>query len=103
MGWNARLRSGIIVRQENGTRFRDVDLYEIEEMWLDGLETAPIDRRRCPGFLEFIQYETGCVTARGAEKTGEFIGWTDGEAEYVTGITTERHRFHPQSDTGRQG
>jgi hypothetical protein len=97
MGWNARLTSGIIARQQDGVRFFDMDLHSIEELWLDGLEQASIRRDRCLGFIEFIQYETARAIPTGVEKTGEYIGWTNGEVEFVLGITCERHSFHPKS------
>jgi len=101
MGWNARLTSGIIVRQDDGVSFLSVDLHSIEEMWLDGLERVSIHRKCCPGFVEFVQYETACVSAAGNEKTGEYIGWTDGQVEFVIGRTRERHSFHPASRVRR--
>ena len=91
------MKSGVIVRQRDGVRFCDVDLHSIAEMWLDELERVSIRREGCPGFVEFIQFETARATLSGAEKTGEYIGWTNGEVEFVLGITKERHTFHPQS------
>lgn len=97
MGWNARYKSGIIVRQKDGILFGDTDLHFIEEMWLDGLEKAAINRRQCPGFIEFIQFESAEVNEYGVKKTGEFIGWTDGTAEFIIGISLENHCNHPSS------
>jgi len=97
MGWNARLNSGIVVRQSDGVKFSDVNIHAIEEMWIDDLENIRIHRQYCPGFVEFVQYEVACVTQRGPEKVAEFIGWTNGDVEFVFGITREKHNFHPQS------
>lgn len=97
MGWNARLKSGLVFRQNDGIRFIDLRLHEIEEMWLDGLEKASISRKNCPGFAEFIQYETALMTGVNTEKTGEFIGWTNGDVEFVLGVSSEKHNNHPES------
>ena len=97
MGWNARLRSGIIVRQRDGIKFTETDLHNIEEMWLDGMECVVINRSFCPGFVEFVQFETAQATPTGCEKQGQFIGWTNGDMEYIIGSTIERHNFHPES------
>ncbi|MFC1555119.1 hypothetical protein ACFL7D_10820 [candidate division KSB1 bacterium] len=97
MGWNAKFRSGIIVRQQDGIIFSKIDLNEIQEMWLDGLEKISIDRIFCPGFIEFVQFETAITSNKGSRKIGEYIGWTNGESEFIIGITKEKHNFHPQS------
>lgn len=97
MGWNARMKSGGIYRQRDGRRFTEIDLHEIEEMWLDGLEGVSIDRRFCPGFREFVCFETGAAGPAGQTKLAEFIGWTDGAVEYLVGRSAERHAFHPHS------
>ena len=101
MSWNARLRSGVVIRQRDNVSFFDVDLYSIEEMWLDGLENAAINRRFCPGFKEFIQFNVAYITPQGARMAGEFIGWTNGEKEFVIGVTDENHSFHPDSKCKR--
>lgn len=97
MGWNARYKSGIIVRQADGLKFNDSDLHTIEEMWLDGLERAAINRKYCPGFVEFVHFESAEVVNYGIKKTGEFIGWSDGDTEYLVGISIEKHIGHPDS------
>ena len=97
MGWNARLSSGLVLRQRDGVRFADIDLQEIREMWLDGLERASILSKLCPGFVEFVQFETALAEPHGPKKVGEYIGWTNGEEEIILGITKEKHSFHPQS------
>ncbi len=97
MGWNVRLRSGIITRQADGSRFTDIDLHNIDEMWLDGMENIVINKMYCPGFVEFVQFETACTVPEGCEKQGQFIGWTDGRLEYLVGYTKEMHCFHPES------
>lgn len=97
MGWNARLSSGIIIRQREGIKFADVDLDDVQEMWLDGLEKASIHRKFCPGFIEFLQFEVAQAMPDGPKKIGEFIGWTNGKVEFILGITKEKHNFHPKS------
>jgi len=97
MGWNARLSSGIIVCQRDGITFADVDLHDIQEMWLDGLENASIHRKLCPGFIEFVQFEEAHAMPEGPKKMGEFIGWTNGKVEFILGITKEKHNYHPKS------
>ncbi|MCH7783546.1 hypothetical protein IID62_10835 [candidate division KSB1 bacterium] len=97
MGWNARLSSGLVLRQRDGVNFSDVDLHNIRELWLDGLEKTSLHKGFCPGFVEFIQFETALIKGNSTQKTGEFIGWTNGTKEFVMGITTEKHNFHPES------
>ena len=97
MGWNARLSSGLVLRQRDGVNFSDVDLHNIRELWLDGLEKTSLHKGFCPGFVEFIQFETALINGNSTQKTGEFIGWTNGTKEFVMGITTEKHNFHPES------
>ncbi|MFC1556149.1 hypothetical protein ACFL67_03610 [candidate division KSB1 bacterium] len=97
MGWNARMRSGIILRQADGLAFTETDLHSIEEMWLDGLEKLAINSRFCPGFVEFVYFATAVASDVVPEQVAEFIGWTDGDREYVIGISREKHVFHPQS------
>ncbi|MFC1493491.1 hypothetical protein ACFL6O_05970 [candidate division KSB1 bacterium] len=97
MGWNARLRSGIIIRQRDGMNFTETDLHNIKEMWLDSMDNIVINRNFCPGFIEFVQFETAYAKPTGCEKQGQFIGWTNGETEYIIGLTKERHSFHPDS------
>ncbi len=97
MGWNARLSSGVVIRQADGVRFNSLNLLDIEEMWLDGMGNLSFDKKYCRGFVEFLQYEVGRATAGSQNKIGEFIGWSDGTSEYVMGISLEKHSFHPQS------
>ncbi|KPK91121.1 hypothetical protein AMJ80_07665 [bacterium SM23_31] len=97
MGWNARLSSGIIIRQQDSVAFGEVDLHDIQEMWLDGLERASIHRKLCPDFIEFVQFEVAQAMQDGPKKIGEFIGWTNGKVEFILGITKEKHNFHPGS------
>lgn len=97
MGWNARLSSGLVLRQQDGINFSDTGLHSITELWLDGLEKTSIHKDLCPGFVEFIQFETAVIIGRSTKKTGEFIGWTNGKKEFVMGVTTEKHNYHPES------
>ncbi len=91
------MRSGVILRQEAGFSFKDIELHNIEEMWLDGLENVTLNRRICPGFSEFIFFESAVVSGDELKKVAEFIGWTNGQTEFLAGISREKHCFHPQS------
>ena len=97
MGWNVRMSSGLVLRQRDGINFPDVDLHSIMELWLDGLEKASIHKKMCPGFVEFLQFETAMTSGNIPQKTGEYIGWTNGKVEYILGVTVEKHNYHPKS------
>lgn len=97
MGWNARIVSGDVISECEVVKFRDIPLHDIEEMWLDGLENLKMKKDECVGFVEFVQFGTAGARPDGVVKLGEYIGWTNGEYEFVIGISLERHSFHPET------
>ncbi len=97
MGWNAKMESGIVLRQSNGLKFTDLKIDQIEVMWLDNLENIQLNKYFCPGFVEFVQFETAEADLVGVNTIAQFIGYSDGDLEYLIGMSKEKHNFHPET------
>lgn len=108
IGWVAQMSDGRCIRERNGAQWHEINIHQIELLWLESFEQYALDRRHLPRLLEFIQFKTGRITGCGdAAFESQCIGWTDGAHEIIyraspcfPSVRMEIHprlHFHPLS------
>ena len=94
MGWNAIDKKGRLYFESGKYSWNELDIDSIEMVWLDALPFLRI-HRNIKNFKHFIHYYEFCSENGLMKVEGEFIGWTDGEKEYVVGMSYKNHP-HPR-------